>query len=139
MVASGSMARVYVRKDVLTVPHADRDGQRSPLAPDAGNALDALQACGWEVVVLATADAGELPEAFAQEGPAHREEPGAWLLTNEVADARWARRFGLRTALVGPTGGEGSQPQRCDFAFRDLRTAALEILARDVVSTPPDV
>ena len=68
--------------------------------------------------------------------PQH-EEPGAWLLTDQVADARWARPLGLRTVLVGPTGSEGLLPQRCDFAFRDLRTAALEILARDAVTTPP--
>lgn len=119
----------------MTVPHADRDGQRAPLAPDAGNALEALEALGWEVVVLDASPAGVPPDAFGQ--AAHREEPGAWLLTDQVADARWARPLGLRTALVGPTGGEGLLPQRCDFAFRDLRTAALEILASDATPSDP--
>ncbi len=113
----------------MTVFHVDRDGARSPLAPDAGDALDALQACGWEVVVLEASATAEQPEAFGN--LARGVEPGAWLLTDQVTDARWARPLGLRTALVGPTGGEGLKPQRCDFAFRDLRTAALEILARD--------
>jgi len=133
------MARVYVRKEVLTVPHADRDGQRSPVAPDAGNAVEALEACGWEVVVLGATPPGEQPDTFGQENGPQREEPGSWLLTDQVADARWARPLGLRSVLVGPTGGEGHLPQRCDFAFRDLRTAALEILAHDAVTTPPDL
>jgi hypothetical protein len=132
------MARVYVRKDVLTVPHADRDGLRSPLAPDAGNALEALEACGWEVVVLGPGPDGTPPESLTRPGGAQPEEPGAWLLTNQVADARWARPLGLRTALVGPAGSDALLPQRCDFAFRDLRTAVLEILARDAVTPPAD-
>jgi hypothetical protein len=130
------MSRVYVRPDVLTVPHADRDGQRSPVAPDAGHALDALRACGWEVVVLGDTTAGEVPETFRAGDAARSGGTGGWLLTSEVADAGWARRIGLRSALVGPAGGEGLLPQRCDFAFRDLRTAALEILARDIATTP---
>jgi hypothetical protein len=120
----------------MTVPHADRDGRRSPLAPDAGNALRALEAGGWEVVVLDASPAGEPPDTFLR--VARDDPPGAWLLTDQVADARWARPLGLQTALVGPTGREGLLPQRCDFAFRDLRTAALEILARDAVDTPSD-
>lgn len=132
------MARVYVRIDVLTIPHADRDGQRSPQAPDVENALEALEALGWEVVVLGPTARGEQPDTFGDEHAAHRDESGSWLLTDQVADARWARPLGLRSALVGPTGGEGLLPQRCDFVFRDLRTAALEILARDAVTTPSD-
>ena len=132
------MARVYVRRDVLTVPHFDRDGRRSPPAPDAGNALEALEACGWEVVVLDASPAGEPPDAFGRAAQHAEPGAGAWLLTDQVADARWARPLGLRTALVGPTAGEGLHPQRCDFAFRDLRTAVLEILARDAVTTPSD-
>jgi hypothetical protein len=130
------MARVYVRKELLTVTHFDRDGERSPPDPDADTALDALRAGGWDVVVLDASPAGEPPETFDR--LSRDDQPGAWLLTDQVADARWARPLGLQSALVGPTGGEGLLPQRCDFAFRDLRTAALEILARDAVDTPSD-
>jgi hypothetical protein len=120
----------------MTVPHEDRDGPRSPLAPDAGNALEALEAGGWEVVVLDASAAGEPPDTFGQ--MARGDQAGGWLLTDQVADARWARPLGLRTALVGPAGGEGLLPERCDFAFRDLRTAALEILAQDAVNPQSD-
>ena len=55
-----------------------------------------------------------------------------------LRDVSFELEKGEAYALVGPTGGEGLLPQRCDFAFRDLRTAALEILAREAVTTPSD-
>jgi hypothetical protein len=133
-VTTAAMSRVYVRANVLTVPHADRDGQRSPVAPDASQALDALRACGWDVVVLADTAGGEVPESVSSSRTSASTPGGGWLLTNAVADASWARRMGLRSALVGPTGSEALLPQRCDFAFRDLKTAALEILAREIAT-----
>ena len=133
------MSRVYVRSDVLTLPQNGRERAPAMLAPDAGNALEVLVSCGWEVVVLGRDPAPRMvPGSRLQEEDPCQHEPGAWLLTDQVADATWARPLGLRTAFVGPSDHEPARPQRCDFAFRDLRTAALEILATDAAQSPAD-
>jgi hypothetical protein len=45
--------------------------------------------------------------------------------------------LGLHTAFVGPHAEHQPAPARCDVEFRDLRTAALEILSTDVPAGRP--
>jgi hypothetical protein len=102
------------------------------MAPEAAGAIDAFRECGWEVVVVGGSSDVQAEGLDADwRGSVEERDPGAWLLTDEVADDRWARPLGLHTALIGPLAEHHSGPARCDVAFRDLRTAALEILSTD--------
>jgi hypothetical protein len=102
------------------------------VAPEAAGAVKAFRACGWDVVVVG----GPRDIRFDDLDVGWRRsvdepDPGAWLLTDEISDDRWARPLGIHTALVGPRSEQLPGPARCDVSYRDLRTAALEILSTD--------
>jgi hypothetical protein len=133
--AAPPIPRVYLRAELLTARASD--GIAGPVAPDAAYAVEALRACGWQVILVGA----RRPDSPELAGVGWRDridarDPGAWLLTHDVGDDRWARPFGLRTALVGPTADPAQRPERCDAWFRDLRTAVLEILASDIQLRP---
>lgn len=125
---------MYLRPEVLVIERA-ADGNAKPLAPDVEQAIAALAEGGWSVTVLGDdlgAVAGHLEHALT--APAH--EPGAWLVTADVSDCRWARQAGLRSVLVG--GAVDSGPARCDHTTRNLFAAALEILSSEQALPQPD-
>lgn len=123
--------RAYICHALLEVSAAGRD-RRGQVAPEAAGAVKAFLDCGWEVVVLGGGSDFEAAHLGAVwRGSIDERDPGAWLLTNQVGDDRWARPLGIRTALVGPHADRQDGPARCDAAYRDLRTAALEILAKE--------
>jgi hypothetical protein len=129
--------RAYIRRTLLEVSPADGEGP-GILAPEAAGAVDVFRECGWDVVVLGGRDA---PDSLGLDAgwrdSVEDRDPGAWLLTDDVADDRWARPLGLHTAFVGPHAEHQPAPARCDVEFRDLRTAALEILSTDVPAGRP--
>jgi hypothetical protein len=58
---------------------------------------------------------------------------GSWYVTADAA-ACADRQTGVRTLLVGPKAAPTNRPgPRCDAEARDLATAVLEILSRDVM------
>jgi hypothetical protein len=124
--------RAYIRRELLVVSGVGGESS-GHMAPEAAGAIDAFRECGWEVVVVGgSSDIQDTGLDADWRDSLEERDPGAWLLTDEVADDRWARPLGLHTALVGPNAEQQSGPARCDVSFRDLRTAALEILATDV-------
>lgn len=126
------MPRAYIRRGLVVVSAAGSQAA-AQVAPEAVGAVQAFRECGWEVVVVG--GSGELGAAGLDAEwtrSVEQRDPGAWLLTDRVADDRWARSLGLHTALVGPSAEQQAGPARCDVAFRDLRSAALEIIATDV-------
>ena len=130
--AAAGAPRAYIRHALLEVSAVGRD-RRGQLAPEAAGAVKAFRECGWDVVVVgggAELDAADLGAVWR--GSVDKHDRGAWLLTDQVSDDRWARPLGIRTALVGPHVDQQDGPARCDVAYRDLRTAALEILSTEV-------
>jgi hypothetical protein len=119
--------RVYLRPEVLVIERST-EGSSAPLAPDAEAAIEALAEGGWTVTVLGD-DPGPAAARLDHAGAAPEHEPGAWLVTADVTDCRWARRAGLRSVLVG--GAIESGPARCDHTSRNLFAAALEILSSE--------
>jgi hypothetical protein len=125
-VSGAARTRVYLRPEVLVIERRS-DGD-PPLAPDAEQAIAALAEGGWAVTILGDglgSSAQHLDRTVTP--PAH--EPGAWLVTADVSDCRWARLAGLRSVLVG--GATESGPARCDHVSRNLFSAALEILSSE--------
>lgn len=127
------MPTVYIRPEVLVIEGTSGRSDASP-APDREGAIAALGDCGWDVVVLgephvAGGRAAMMPDLphVAQPGPGS----GAWLVTTDVGDCRWARRDGLRTILVSADHSSAGRPERCDLTARSLFSAALEIMSRD--------
>lgn len=124
--------RAYIRRGLLVVSGAGTEGP-GHIAPEAAGAVEAFRECGWDVIVVGgSSDIASTGLDAGWRDSVEERDPGAWLLTDEVADDRWARPLGLHTALVGPHAEHQSGPARCDVAFRDLLTAALEILSTDV-------
>jgi hypothetical protein len=131
-----STPRAYIRPGLLVVSGAGTPGPGA-IAPEAAGAVEAFRECGWEVIVVGGEDIAATGLDAAWRMSVDERDPGAWLLTDEVADDRWARPLGLHTAFVGPHDEHLNGPARCDVAFRDLRTAALEILSTDVPAARP--
>jgi hypothetical protein len=121
----------YIRRSLLTVsPRSTRN--QTHVAPDARGAIEAFRDCGWSVTVVGGTRELRAPGFHVDwQATVQERDPGAWLLTDDVTDDHWARPLGLRTALVGPHLDHSPAPARCDVEFRDLRTAALEILSSD--------
>jgi hypothetical protein len=111
---------------VLVIERSSDRG--APLAPDARQAIAALSEGGWSITVLGE-DPGAAGESLEHTDTPPDHEPGAWLVTADVNDCRWARRAGLRSVLVG--GAIESGPARCDHVSRSLFAAALEILSSE--------
>jgi hypothetical protein len=125
------MPNAYIRRSLLTVSTRSTRGQ-THVAPDARGAIEAFRDCGWSVTVVGGTRELRAPGLYVDwQATLQDRDPGAWLLTDDVTDDHWARPLGLRTALVGPHAGNQPAPARCDVEFRDLRTAALEILSSD--------
>lgn len=110
--------RVHVRPEALGLRRpGDGPGTTVLPAPDADRALDTLRSFGFEVVLL---PAGLEPTAVS---------PRDWLLTDDAADCRWARRAGARTVLVGAEpASQAGQPERCDVAVGSIYGAAIEVV-----------
>jgi hypothetical protein len=128
--------RIYVDHELLVVPApGTADEAPAPPAPDAPDALRHLAEAGHELVVV-----GPSPVDLGNGGPVVRWQAtlgkgrlSGWYLTADVHRCSTARQSGLRTVLVGPPVPSTMSPERCDREARDLTTAALEILATDVM------
>lgn len=130
------MTRVYVDHELLVVSApGTADEAPAPRAPDAPDALRHLAEAGHELVVV-----GPSPVDLGNDGPIVRWQAAlgkgrlsGWYLTADVRRCSTARQHGLSTVLVGPPVSSTMSPERCDREARDLTTAALEILATDVM------
>jgi hypothetical protein len=104
--------------------------------PDAADQLSHLVDSGHEVVFLGDVPAavGKAMPRLERAGAVPLEVPrGSWLLTADP-EACGERQAGLRTLLIGPRAAPSPRPgPRCDVDARDLATAVLEILSRDVM------
>jgi hypothetical protein len=130
-----SIRRVYVDHELLVVTGVGGSTEGSPPpAPDAPDALRHLADAGHELVVLGPSpvELGEGPPVRWQASLGNGRVSG-WYLTADVHRCASARQRGLRTVLVGPPVPTAMAPERCDREARDLTTAALEILATDVM------
>lgn len=116
------MSSVYIHPSARTMP-------------DAADHLAHLVEAGHDVVLLGDTQA-EVDDALAN---ARREadlpdgaERGSWFLTAD-ADTCRERKAGLQTLLIGPRTAQTRPGPRCDVEARDLATAVLEVLSRDVM------
>ncbi|MDQ2966474.1 MAG: hypothetical protein M3R57_11565 [Chloroflexota bacterium] len=129
------MSRVYLEPGVIRARPGDDPIDASSVASDAGEALQTLADTGHDLV-LVTSRAVSLPAGFPKmrDMLAPDAERDAWFLTTdpEHCGNRWA---GVRSILVGP-GPETRKAaiHRCDIRTRDLRSAVLEILAREAMT-----
>jgi hypothetical protein len=117
------MTSIYIHPSALGVP-------------DAADQLAHLVDTGHELILL-----GEVPAPVAEAMPGARQaadvppdvERGSWYVTAD-ADTCGDRPAGLQTLLIGPRMAPSPRPApRCDVEARDLATAVLEILSRDVM------
>jgi hypothetical protein len=104
--------------------------------PGTASQLGHLVDTGHEVVLV-----GDLDREFhgVPPGAAHVDqlpaEPvrGSWFVTADAATCA-ERRPGLKTLLIGPRPAPSPRPApRCDAEARDLASAVLEILGREVM------
>jgi hypothetical protein len=104
--------------------------------PGAADTLGNLVETGHSVVLL-----GDVTRALAQSLPASGRaaevpieiERGSWFVTADPETCR-ERRTGIQTLLIGPRAAPSARPgPRCDVEARDLASAVLEILRRDVM------
>ena len=130
------MIRVYV--DVAAAA-LDGAGPSPSLDPAAVPALQLLAESGHHVV-LVTRGSGAPPAALAAIAsdavgavPEHPASAG-WYLTSDVEHCRGTSAR-LRTVLIGGSPAPGSI-HRCDAVARNLRAAAMEILAREAMPPP---
>jgi hypothetical protein len=104
--------------------------------PDAADRLANLVDTGHDLVLV-----GDVPGGLADAVPAARRaaelpadvERGTWFVTADL-ETCGERRPGLQTLLIGPRPAPSPRPgPRCDVEARDLASAVLEILRRDVM------
>ena len=103
--------------------------------PDAASRLVHLTDAGHAVVLVAASDhSAAALVAWSDRVRALPEDPprGSWYVTADPATCG-DRQAGLSTLLIGPR-DDSPRPTRCDLTARDLSSAVLEILARDVMS-----
>jgi hypothetical protein len=104
--------------------------------PDAADHLVHLVDTGHRLVLVGDAPAPvaeALPSAAQAVEMPDRVTAGSWYVSSDPAMCG-ERRAGLRTLLVGPRLAPSPRPApRCDAEARDLATAVLEILGRDVM------
>lgn len=104
--------------------------------PDAADHLIHLVETGHVVILVGatpTAVVAGLPMAQLRDDVPADVERGSWYVTADPATCA-ERKVGLRTLLVGPRPAPSNRPgPRCDAEARDLATAVLEILSRDVM------
>jgi len=104
--------------------------------PDAADHLTHLVDTGHRLVLVGDAPAlvaEGLPDATQVADMPDRVTAGSWYVSADPAMCG-QRRAGLRTLLVGPRLAPSPRPApRCDAEARDLASAVLEILGRDVM------
>ena len=116
------MTDIYIDPSVATMP-------------DAFEHLAHLVDTGHGVILVGPAPerASELPGSRRIDAVPDTVEAGAWRVTADPAVCG-DHRPGLRILLVGPKSAPTPRPTpRCDAEARDLSTAILEILSRDVM------
>ena len=116
----------------MTVIYVDASASSTP---DAVDHLRHLIDTGHEVVPVgdvASPTTTELGAAAVPAVPADAAR-GSWYITADPA-ACSARQVGVLTLLVGPRPAPSPRPiPRCDAEARDLGSAVLEILRREVM------
>ena len=104
--------------------------------PDAASQLAHLLDTGHRLILIGEAPPAVLnglPSAAAEAAIPAKVAPGSWHVSADPAMCG-DRRAGLRTLLVGPRLAPSPRPgPRCDAEARDLASAVLEILSRDVM------
>jgi len=104
-------------------------------APDAADHLRHLIETGHQVFLLDGSEpdvASELGAPIVQALPVDAPR-GSWFVTADAATCA-ERQTGVRSLLVGPRPAPSPRPTpRCDAEARDLASAVLEILSRDVM------
>src|SRR5687767_2886810 len=104
--------------------------------PDAAAHLAHLVETGHDVVLVGELDrsATHVPDGATQVAQLP-EDPvrGSWFVTADAATCA-LRRPGIQTLLIGPRPAPSPRPApRCDAEARDLASAVLEILGREVM------
>lgn len=126
------MSQIFVDLDATSIEGA---GEPS-LDPVAVRSLRFLRDAGHEVVLVAEpdqelpADLREIASEVVDEVPMVPRQR-AWYLTSEVERCTGTSAR-LRTVLIGAAPPAGSI-HRCDAVSRDLRAAALELLASEAM------
>ena len=104
--------------------------------PDAAEHLIHLGDSGHPVTFVGDCPApvaASLPDAILVDTMPERVAAGSWYVSSDPEMCR-DRRAGLQTLLVGPRLAPSPRPgPRCDAEARDLASAVLEILRRDVM------
>ena len=103
--------------------------------PDAADQLAHLMEAGLDVVLLGDSDAdvdGVLSTARRDAEMPADPPRGSWFLTADP-ETCGERKVGLRTLLIGPRTAQTRPGPRCDTEARDLSSAVLEVLSRDVM------
>jgi hypothetical protein len=115
------MTTIYVDRSVATLP-------------DAPSRLVHLTDAGHAVILVAAPDLPASPVHWSgRVGTMPADPPrGSWYLTADPTTCS-DRQAGLSTLLIGPR-DDSPRPTRCDLTARDLSSAVLEILARDVMN-----
>jgi hypothetical protein len=104
--------------------------------PDAADHLSHLVDTGHGLILIGDPPepvATALPDALRAAELPDRIAAGSWYVSADPALCG-ERRAGLQTLLVGPRLAPSPRPgPRCDAEARDLSSAVLEILRRDVM------
>jgi hypothetical protein len=104
--------------------------------PDAADHLVHLSDSGHPVTFVGDCPApvaAALPDAVLVDTMPDRVAAGSWYVSCDPAMCG-ERKTGLQTLLVGPRLAPSPRPGlRCDAEARDLASAVLEILRRDVM------
>jgi hypothetical protein len=103
--------------------------------PDAADQLAHLVEAGLDVVLLGDSetDVVDMLPTARRDAELPADPPrGSWFLTADV-DTCGERKVGLRTLLIGPRTAQTRPGPRCDVEARDLSSAVLEVLSRDVM------
>lgn len=104
-------------------------------APDAVDQLRHLVDTGHEVVLVGDVPSSTSAELGAAAIPAIPDAVvrGSWFITADPESCA-ERHAGVRSLLVGPRPAPSPRPiARCDASARDLGSAVLEILRREVM------
>jgi hypothetical protein len=117
------MTDIYIDPSVSGMPDA---AEHLTHLPESGHSLILVGDCPAPV-------AAALPDATLAPVMPDRVAAGSWYVSSDPAMCG-ERRAGLQTLLVGPRLAPSPRPgPRCDAEARDLASAVLEILRRDVM------
>jgi hypothetical protein len=104
--------------------------------PDAADHLSHLVDTGHRLILIGDSPAAvqsALAAAGTSEAMPEHVSPGSWRVSADPAMCG-KRLPGLQTLLIGPRIAPSPRPgPRCDAEARDLASAVLEILGRDVM------